>query len=169
MEGMTLDFLNFSSYDTETWTTFLKDNWLVLAIALLVLIVVIRIVKTVVKWAFVAVIVIGLVLYSGYTLDDVKEVGSKVMDTGLDGLKELGTKVADSVKQEAVNAMIGEASEAKFESSGDGKFTIKTDNIEMKGEAGSGEVLVSLRGTPFFKLEVDGAVQSFIDQAKQNG
>lgn len=149
-----MGFLDFSAYNTETWTTFFKENWLVLAIALLVLFLIVRIVKTVVKWALVAVVVIGLVLYSGYTLDDVKELGSKVVDT---------------VKQEAVNVMLGEAQEAEYKAAADGTYTITTDNIELTGKAGSGEVKLSLRGAPAITLQVDSTIQSFIDQAKSKG
>ncbi len=164
-----MDFLNFSSYDWDTWTTFLQENWLVLAIALLVLFIIIRIVKTVVKWALVAIIVIGIVLYSGYTLDDVKELGSKVMDTGLDELKELGTKVADSVKKEAVNAMVNGAKEATYTVNKDGSYTVKTAIVELNGAVGSNEVSLSLRGAPIGKVKIDDTIRTFIDQAKQNG
>lgn len=147
-----MDFLNFSAYDAETWTTFFQENWLVLAIALIVLLLIVRIVKTVVKWALVAVVVIGLVLYSGYTLDDVKEIGGKVVD---------------GVKQEAVNVMLGEAEDAEYKAEADGSFTITTKNVELTGKTGSNEVKVSLRGTPAITLQVDNTIQAFIDGAKQ--
>lgn len=147
-----MDFLDFTSYDTETWTTFLKDNWLVLAIGLIVLLIVIRIVKTVMKWAIVAIVVIGLVLYSGYSLDDVKEIGTKVMD---------------NVKEEAISAMVGDAAEAEYTVNEDGTYTVKSDSIELKGEVGSSEVQVSLHGSPFITLQLEGVIQTFIDQAKE--
>lgn len=149
-----MDFLDFTSYDTETWTTFLKDNWMVIAIALVVLFLIIRIVKTVVKWAVVAVVVIGLILYSGYSLDDVKEIGTKVMA---------------GVKEEALNAMVGDAKDAEYTINDDGTYTVKTDSIELKGEVGASEVKVSLHGAPYITFQLEGVIQTFIDQAKQNG
>lgn len=154
MEGMQLDFLDFSTYDTDTWMTFFKDHWLVLVIALVVLFMIVRIVKTVLKWAIVAAIVLGIVVYSGYSMDD---------------LKEIGTKVADTVKQEAVNAMVGEAKNASFVNNPDGTFTVKTKNVELTGVPGENEVAVSFRGTELGKWELDSTIQTFIDQAKQNG
>lgn len=148
-----MDFLDFTSYNTETWTTFLKDNWLVLAIGLVVLLLVIRIVKTVMKWAIVAVVVIGLVLYSGYSLDDMKDIGTKLMDTA---------------KQEAIGAMVGDATEAEYTVNDDGTYTVKTDSIELKGEVGSSEVQVSLHGAPYVTLQLEGVIQTFIDEAKEN-
>lgn len=153
-----MDFLDFTSYDTETWTTFLKDNWLVLAIGLVVLLLVIRIVKTVMKWAIVAVVVVGLVVYSGYSLDDVKEIGTKVMDN-FD---------VDKMKQDAIGAMVGDASDAEYTVNEDGTYTVKTDDIELKGEVGVSEVQVSLHGLPYVTLQLEGVIQTFIDQAKQN-
>jgi hypothetical protein len=149
-----LDFLNFSTYDLDTWTAFFKEHWLVLVIALIVLFIIVRIVKTVLKWAIVAVIVIGLVVYSGYSMDD---------------LKQIGTKVADTVKQETINAMVGEAKDATFVTNADGTFTVKTKNVELTGKPGENEVAVSFRGTQLGKWELDSTIQALIDQAKKNG
>ncbi|WP_083676376.1 hypothetical protein MHI37_22725 [Paenibacillus sp. FSL H8-0548] len=149
-----MEFLNFSTYDLDTWTAFFKEHWLVLVIALIVLFIIVRIVKTVLKWAIVAVIVIGLVVYSGYSMDD---------------LKQIGTKVADTVKQEAINAMVGEAKDATFVTNADGTFTVKTRNVELSGKPGDNEVAVSFRGTQLGKWEIDSTIQTVIDQAKKNG
>ncbi|NIK78438.1 hypothetical protein FHS15_003576 [Paenibacillus castaneae] len=149
-----MDFLDFSTYDIDTWTTFFKEHWLVLVIALIVLFLIVRIVKTVVKWAIVAAIVLGLVIYSGYSMDDLKEIGSKV---------------TDSIKQEAINAMAGGAKDATFVTNADGTFTVKTSNVELTGEPGANEVAVSFRGASLGKWELDSTIQSLIDQAKQNG
>lgn len=149
-----MDFLNFSTYDLDTWTAFFKEHWLVLVIALIVLFIIVRIVKTVLKWAIVAAIVLGIVVYSGYSMDDLKEIGSKV---------------ADTVKQEAVNAMVGEAKDATFVTNADGTFTVKTKNVELTGAPGANEVAISFRGTELGKWELDSTIQAFIDQAKRNG
>ncbi|WP_169083731.1 hypothetical protein [Paenibacillus sp. PL91] len=149
-----MEFLNFSTYDLDTWTAFFKEHWLVLVIALIVLLIIVRIVKTVLKWAIVAAIVLGIVVYSGYSMDD---------------LKAIGTTAVDTMKQEAVNAMVGEAKDATFVTNPDGTFTVKTKNVELTGEPGASEVSVSFRGTELGKLDMSSAIQAFIDQAKQNG
>ncbi len=149
-----MGFLDFSAYDLDTWTAFFKEHWLVIVVALLVLLLIVRIVKTVIKWALVAAIVLGLVVYSGYSMDDLKEIGSKV---------------ADTVRQEAINTMAGEAKEATFENNGDGTFTVKTKNVELVGKTGEKEVSVSFRGAPLGTWELDSTIQALIDQAKQNG
>jgi hypothetical protein len=150
---MSFDF----NYDMETWVQFFKDKWLFLLIALIVLFIVLRIVKTVIKWLVVVVIIAGVIVYSGYSLEDLKSIGSTI-----------GTKVAESVKQEAVTAMAGEAKDAKYTSNGDGTFTITTKNLELIGAPGDNEVKVSFRGTPLGTWKIDDAIQSLIDQAKKN-
>lgn len=44
--------------DTQVWIEFLKQNWLVIAIALIILFIVLNVVRTVIKWAL-AVLIIG--------------------------------------------------------------------------------------------------------------
>ncbi len=163
-----MSFLDFSSYDVDTWLTFLGENWIVIAIALVVLLLIIKVVKTMVKWAFVLIIVIGLIFYSGYTLDDVKSISSNIMSGSMDELKEIGTKVADNVKQEAINAMIGEAKEAEYEVHEDGTYTVITKSVTLTGEIGKDEVSVSLKGAPAFKVQMNETLSSFIEQAQKN-
>ncbi len=153
MGGSNMDFLNFSNYDLDTWMTFFKEKWIIIAIVLLVLFLIMKVVKTVVKWLLVLVIVAGLIIYSGYSLDDVKEFGSKVTDT---------------LKQEALQAMITSAKDAKYEVNKDGSFTVKASALEVKGKAGSNTVTVSFQGAELGKLEVDSTIKAFIEQAKKN-
>ena len=142
--------------DFETWKQYLTDYWYVPAIALAALLIVIRIVKTMVKWALVAVILIGTLLYSGYTLDDLS----------VDNLKSIGAQALDSLKQEAVAAMAGEASEATYTDNGDGTFTVKTASLELTGKPGEGEVSVKFNGAPLGTWKIDDAIASLIEQAK---
>ncbi|MWC29539.1 hypothetical protein [Paenibacillus sp. MMS18-CY102] len=145
-----MDFI----YDEQTWTTFFQDNWLVLVLALVALFIVIGIVRTIVKWALVAAIVVGVIAYSGYTLEDVKSIG---------------TKVTDSVKQEAIQAMAGEANAATYTSNGDGTFTVKTNNLELTGKPNANEVEVKFRGAKIGTWKIDDAIRTLIDTAKSNG
>lgn len=142
------------SFDQETWELFFRENWLVLLIALVVLFIVIKVVKTVVKWLIVLVIIAGIIIYSGYNLED---------------LKNVGTQAVESLKQEAVSLMIGEAKDAKYAAGSDGSFTIMTKNIELNGKAGVNEVDIAVRGTKIFSMPIDETVQNFINQAKKNG
>ena len=154
---------DFMQYDMETWKLFFEEHWMILAIAIVALFIVIRVVKTVLKWLLVAVIVIGVLLYSGYTLDDLS----------VDNLKELGSQigaqVAESVKKEAGDAMVGEAADATYTANADGTFTVKTANLELTGTPGAAEVAVSFRGASLGSWKVDDTIAALIEQAKTEG
>ncbi|MBW7474397.1 hypothetical protein K0T92_06540 [Paenibacillus oenotherae] len=159
---MSFDF----NYDMDTWIQFFQDNWFILVIALVALFIVIRVVKTVVKWLIIIGIVLGLVVYSGYTLEEVKGLAANVT---LDDVKELGTKVAEGVKQEAISAMVGEAKDATYTVNDDGTFTIKSKNLELNGTPGDNEVKVSFQGASLGTWKIDETIRALIDQAKKNG
>ncbi|CAM3461341.1 MULTISPECIES: hypothetical protein [Paenibacillus] len=143
--------------DTQVWMEFLKQNWLVIAIALIILFVVLNVVRTVIKWAIAVLIIVGLLVYSGISLDKIGEVVSTVKD-----------ETIDTVKTEALNLMIKEAKEAKYTSNGDGTYSITAPNLELKGSAGSNEVEVTFRGVSVGKWDMNDTIRSFINDAKNN-
>ncbi|QJC53311.1 hypothetical protein HGI30_18160 [Paenibacillus albicereus] len=142
--------MDLSGLDLDTWKTFFEENWLVLAAGLVVLLLVIGIVKTVAKWALAAVIVIGLVLYSGYNLQDLRDLGDKVRD-------------------QAVTAMAGEAAEAVYKDNGDGTYTVTTRNLELTGAKGEDKVDVAFKGAPLGSWSIDGTIRALIEGAKRGG
>lgn len=64
--------------------------------------------------------------------------------------------------------MMKEAKEAKYTSNGDGTYSIKAPNLELKGSDGSEEVEVTFRGVSVGKWDINDTIQSFIDDAKSN-
>ncbi|ULO08391.1 hypothetical protein H1230_06150 [Paenibacillus sp. 19GGS1-52] len=143
--------------DPEVWSQFIRENWLVIVIALVVLFAVINLVKTVLKWAIVIVIVVGLFIYGGVTMDQIGNAVNKVAD---------GT--VSTLKSEAQEVMLKEAQDAKYTSGEDGTFTITTPNIEMKGKAGEDKVEVTFRGVSLGKWSVTDTTKTFIEAAKNN-
>ncbi len=143
--------------DTQVWIEFLKQNWLVIAIALIVLFIVLNVVRTVIKWALAVLIIVGLLVYSGISLDKIGEVVTTVKE-----------ETVDTIKKEALNMMMKEAKEAKYTSNGDGTYSIKAPNLELKGSADSKEVEVTFRGVSVGKWDINDTIQSFIDDAKSN-
>jgi len=121
---------------------------------------VVKVVKTVVKWLLVAVIVIGMLLYSGYSLEDLR----------VDRLKELGGQIREkavaTLTREVLEAMAGEASEAVYTAGEDGSFTVKSASLVITGRIGEAEVHVSYLGAPLGRVKVDETIGSFIDRAK---
>lgn len=143
--------------DTQVWIEFLKQNWLVIAIALIILFIVLNVVRTVIKWALAVLIIVGLLVYSGISLDKIGEVVTTVKE-----------ETVDTIKKEALNMMMKEAKEAKYTSNEDGTYSIKAPNLELKGSAGSEEVEVTFRGVSVGKWDINVTIQSFIDDAKSN-
>ncbi|OKP71535.1 hypothetical protein A3844_17115 [Paenibacillus helianthi] len=143
--------------DPAVWSQFIRENWLVIVIALVLLFAVINLIKTVLKWAIVIAIVAGLFIYSGVTLDQIGNAVNKVTD---------GT--VSTLKSEAQDMMLKEAKEAKYTSGGDGTFTITTPNLEVKGAAGEDKVEVIFRGVSLGKWSMTETTQSFIEEARKN-
>ena len=98
----------------------------------------------------------GLLVYSGISLDKIGEVVTTVKEETVDTIKK------------ALNMMMKEAKEAQYTSNGDGTYSIKAPNLELKGSAGSKEVEVTFRGVSVGKWDINDTIQSFIDDAKSN-
>lgn len=158
--------LDFLSYDVDMWQQYLQSNWYIILIALIVILLIIKVVKTVVKWLLIVLIVLGLVFYSGYTLDDIKQFGTAVVTDGVSELKEMGSKVSDSVKQQAIDSMLKEGQSATYKANGDGTYTVTTESLSITGTVGEEEVSVSVKGAPAFKVQLNETIESFIKQSQ---
>ncbi|WP_213506909.1 hypothetical protein [Paenibacillus faecis] len=141
----------------EVWTEFLKQNWLVIVVALVVLFLILNFVKTLVKWALVLVIAAFVIIYSGISLKDIGDAITTVKD-----------QAVDISRSEAMNMMKKEAAEAKMKRNPDGTFTITTPNLEVSGKEGEDKVKVIFHGVSLGEWKVSDALQAFIQQAKQN-
>lgn len=146
--------------DLQVWTEFLKQNWLVIVVALVVLFLILNFVKTVVKWALVLVIAGAVIIYSGITLKDLSNVGQVVGSvTG---------QAMDKSKEAALEMMKKEATEAKLKKNADGTFTITTPNLEVTGSEGADKVKVSFQGISLGEWKVSDTLEAFIQEAKRN-
>ncbi|NGM84764.1 hypothetical protein G5B47_20385 [Paenibacillus sp. 7124] len=142
--------------DTQVWSQFIRENWLVIVIGLVLLFAVVNLVKTVLKWAIAIVIVAGLLIYSGVTIDQIGNAVNKVKE---------GT--VDTLKTEAQSVMLKEAKDAVYTANEDGTFTITTPNIEVKGKAGEDKVSVTFRGVSLGQWSVNDTLRSFINEARK--
>ncbi|MFB5763779.1 hypothetical protein [Paenibacillus medicaginis] len=133
--------------DVNVWMEFLKQNWLVILIVLIVLFAVLNLVKTLVKWLIAAVIVAALLIYSGISIDQI-------------------STVVTNVRNEALNMMVKEAKDAKYESNDDGTYTVSSSNIKVAGQSGSDKVKVSFRGVSLGEWSVTEAVADYVQSAK---
>ncbi|WP_058302394.1 hypothetical protein [Gorillibacterium timonense] len=139
----------------DQWSAFLTDRWYVILIALIALFLVIRIVKTVVKWLIVLIIAAG-VLYYGYQYEG-----------GLDSLKQtITTAATQSLQDEAVAMMKKEAESATYVKNKDGSYTITTSSLKVEGKPGEDEVTVTVLKQSF-KMKAS-TVKTFVEAAAKN-
>ncbi|AOZ92332.1 hypothetical protein [Paenibacillus crassostreae] len=143
--------------NVEVWTDFLQQNWLVIVIALVVLFIVLNLVKTMVKWVLAIVIVAGLLIYSGVSLEKIGEVVTTVKD-----------ETVDTIKSEAINVMLKEAKDAKYIKNTDGTYTVSTPNVSLVGEIGTETVEVTFKGIPVGEWKVNDSIITFIEIAQSN-
>ncbi|WP_188541802.1 hypothetical protein [Paenibacillus segetis] len=143
--------------DVQVWIEFLKENWLVIVVALVVLFLILNFVKTVVKWALVLVIAAFIIIYSGISVKDLSEAVSTVTD-----------QAASIGKNEVLNVMKNEAKDAKLTQNSDGTFTITTPNLEVTGSKDSDKVKVTSHGISLGEWKVNDTVETFIQEAKKN-
>ncbi len=148
--------------DMDAWIQFGQDHWVIIAIALVAIFIIMNLVKTVLKWVLVAAIIIGIVTYGGYSIDDLGDIGSKVQEE----LGTIGDKVTSEVKDQAIKAMAGEASAATYVNNADGSYSIKSTNLELTGIPNSGEVTVKFHGQSLGSWKMEGAVRDFVVQAR---
>ncbi|MHA0856477.1 hypothetical protein [Paenibacillus sp. CMAA1364] len=143
--------------DVQLWSDFLKDNWLVIVIALVVLFMVLKLMKSMVKWLLAIVIVAGLLIYSGISIEKIGEVVTTVKD-----------ETVNNLKSEAMDMMLEEAKEAKYSENTDGSYKITTPNMTMKGEIGTETVQVTVKGVSVGEWKVNDSIITFIETARTN-
>jgi hypothetical protein len=150
------------NFDTDAWIQFVQDHWVVVALAIVAIFVIVKLVKTVLKWVLIAAIIIGIVTYGGYSIKDLGDVGSKVTEE----LGVIGDKVSTELKNQAIKAMAGEASEATYVNNKDGSYSITSTNIELTGVPNSGEISVKFHGQSLGTWKMEGAVRDFVVKAR---
>ncbi|TMV47356.1 hypothetical protein FE783_22420 [Paenibacillus mesophilus] len=139
-------------------TAFLQDRWLVVVIAIIALFVVIKIVKTVLKWILVLAIVAGLIYYGSTYTDQLKDIGENVAATAMEAVADL--------KEKALQGLAGK--DAKYKDNGDGTYTITSGSIRLDGKNGSDKVKITIAGVSA-EFSLDEALKKAIETAKKNG
>lgn len=143
----------------EVIKEFVMQNWLVIVVALIILFFVLNVVKTVLKWAIAIIIIAALLIYSGISMDQIKQTVTDVQSSTM-----------DTLKKEATSMMLKEASKATYTKGQDGAFTITSPNVEIKGRTNSDKVDVTFRGISVGEWKVDNeTIRTFVKQAQENG
>jgi hypothetical protein len=137
---------------------FLQDRWLVVIAAIIALFVVIKIVKTVLKWIIVLAIVAGLIYYGSTYTDQLKDIGENVAATAKEAVSDL--------KEKAVQGLAGK--DAKYKDNGDGTYTVTSGSIRLDGKTGSDKVKITIAGVSA-EFSLDETLKKAIETAKTNG
>jgi len=142
---------NPETWTADAWTQFFQEHWFVIVAAIVVILLVVKLVKTVIKWLLIAAIVVGVVFYSGYNLDDLTTAASQA------------SAVA---KDQVIKALAGEAKDAEYTDNADGSYTIKTPSLELSGFPNSGEIAVKMGGVSVGTWKLEGEIREFVIQAR---
>lgn len=135
----------------DQWMDFIAERWFVILIAVVVLFLVIKIVKTLLKWVVVIVIVAALFMY-----------GSNYTDT----IKDVSGMIIDHTKEEVLELLSDEIEDADYEESPDGSFKITSKNFIVVGHIDSDEVEVTFRGQTI-TLKKRDFIERYIEEVKQ--
>lgn len=136
----------------DQFTAFAQDKWYYMIGALVVIMIIINVVKTMVKWAIIAVIVLGLAIYGVNYTDVIKDVSGQVLDYA---------------QQEAYDAMEKEAESAQYEQNADGSFVVRSNNFTVEGTLDSDDVRITFKGQTF-TVSKSEFIRKFLEQVRGN-
>ncbi|WP_245608702.1 ATPase [Saccharibacillus sacchari] len=141
--------------NTEVWIEFVRQNWLILLIALVAVLLVINLVKTMIKWAIAIVIVVALIVYSGVSLDQIQNTVTSVKD-----------EAVAKLQGEALKMLKDEAAEATFKRGESGSFVVQTTSLKLEGKPNATSVEVTYRGVSLGEWERGEQVNALIRAAQ---
>lgn len=134
----------------DQWIEFLKDKWLLVIIAIVVIYLVAKLLKTVVKWGIILLIIAGLLYYgANYT----------------EAIKDLSGKALSYAKDEVYDAMKYETDKATFTDNRDGTYTVQSPNFTVTGVNNGDKVTITFRGQSF-EVKRNEIINAFIQQSK---
>lgn len=134
--------------------TLIQDKWMILAGGLVALFLVVKLVKTVMKWVIVLGIVAAMLFYGATYLDQIKEVSGSVVGD-----------IKGNIAQEAVKALAGE--DVTYQKNADGSFVISKNGVQLKSKVGSNEAEITIAGQSV-TLKIDETLKALIEQVQQN-
>ncbi len=136
----------------EQWISFIHDRWFVIIVALIVLVVVVNVIKTVAKWILVLAILAGVIVYGMNYEGEWKDIGATLVN---------------DAKEQAIEALAGEAKEAEYKQNEDGTYTVTTKNLRLDGKIGSNEAKLTFKGQTI-TIKLDETLNAFIEKIKNN-
>jgi hypothetical protein len=136
----------------ETIANFLHDRWFIVIAAIVALFVVVKVLKTVVKWVIVLAVIGALIFYGANYKDKLGMIGGELLD---------------GAKSVAVSKLADEMKDAKYENHPDGTYTITSKNVKLEGQSGSDEVSITFKGKTV-TVKINNLIRAYIEGAKNN-
>ena len=140
-------------FSWDNMLAFIEEQWWMILIAAIALLVVIRIVKAVIKWVIVIAVIVGLFLY-GMNYESFRDAVDSVSEYSMDA---------------AFEAVTGEAENAEYTLNDDGTYTVESQSIRLEGSLDSEQVSVYFHGIKISDIKVTEAIKTYIDTARNNG
>jgi hypothetical protein len=141
----------------ESMLSFLQEQWPYAVAALVAIVLIVRFVKSVIRWLMIVAIGASLVVF--FLNDD----GGTLTDVG----KQLAEKAVNYTKETAVDGLLSEVKEAQYTQQADGTFEVATPNFKLRGSLGTSDAMLVVKGQEF-PLQLSGPLKQFIEQAKEN-
>jgi hypothetical protein len=137
----------------EQWISFVRDQWPVIVVAVVVAAVLIKVVKSVLKWLLVILIAAAVLIYGfNHAPEELAEAGAKLREA------------VETTKEKAIAAMLGDAGDARFERTEDG-FRIEGERFTLEGKNGETEVTLEYFGQTF-TIEMNEQIRAFVEKVK---
>jgi membrane protein implicated in regulation of membrane protease activity len=114
---------------------FMVHYWWVVLAAIVIVSLIVKLVKTFVKWVVILAIIAGVMVYGfNYTPDDLKGIGSKAVAVAKDATGYL---------------MTSDISKMQYKDMGNGTYAITGDTVSVEGKTGEEKVKVTVHGKTF--------------------
>ncbi|MDP5272546.1 hypothetical protein [Chengkuizengella axinellae] len=137
--------------DIESWILFAEEKWYIILAAIIVLFIVIKLVKTLMKWLIVIAVVAVLIYYGSSYSDTLRTAGDQIID--LITQEDLVDLALDEIKEYVINEAI------------DGEFIIKNDNVTIQGEEDS-KVLTITYGGETYTIEMNDEIKKLLEDSR---
>ncbi|MFS1514075.1 hypothetical protein VQL36_16755 [Chengkuizengella sp. SCS-71B] len=134
--------------DIESWITFAQEKWYIILAAIIVLFIVIKLVKTLMKW-FIVLAIVGILIYYGSNY-------SEMLKTASDQLLEM------IPEEELIDLAINEIKEYIVNEAMDGDFLIENENVTIEGDTDS-DFLTITYGGETYTIEMNDEIRKLLE------
>lgn len=141
----------------ERLQAYVTDEWIYLVIAMIAVIVILKIFKSVVRWLLICAVV-AAIAYFAVTYED-----GKWVEQG----KQWVQDAAGQTKEQAISGILNEVRGARYTLNADGTYEVKTTNFTLRGTVGASDAVIVFQDREF-PVQLNDALRQLIEQAQAN-